>query len=180
MIIPHLMAATESSSSSGIGALGVSLEAFIIQLITFVFVFLILKRFAFTPIVNMLEKRHKTIEDGVKLGQKMEQEQAHLQEEAAKIIREAREEADRIIGDGQKEAREIIREAEKAGKRKVDAMLTDAEARIDEEADQARRKLEKEIASLISEATAAVVEEKVDSKHDSELIAKAIRERRNK
>jgi F-type H+-transporting ATPase subunit b len=179
MIIPHVMAATESSSS-GIGALGVSLEAFVIQLITFVFVFLLLKRFAFTPIGNMLEKRRKVIEDGVKLGQKMEQEQAHLQEEAAKIIREARQEADRIIGDGQKEAREIIREAEKAGKRKVDAMLVDAEARIDEEADQARRKLEKEIAGLIAEATEAVVDEKVDSKRDAQLIEKAIKERRNK
>src|SRR5690606_31237850 len=105
----------------------------VIQLVTFVLAILLLKRFAFKPVVRLLEERRKVIEDGVKLGQKMEREQAKLEETAAKIVREARHEADRIIGDGQKEARDILREAEKTGKRKTDAMLADAEARIQEE-----------------------------------------------
>lgn len=171
-------AAGHAEEATGLGALGVSLEAFIIQLFTFVLVFLLLKRFAFKPIGNMLEKRRQTIDDGVRLGQKLEREREKLDQEAAKVTREARHEADRIIANGHKEAREILRDAEKAANRKADAMLADAEARIHEETEQAKRKLEKDIVGLVSEATEAIVGEKVDPKKDAEIIEKVIRKRK--
>ncbi len=170
--------ASEETATSGIGALGISPSAFIIQLITFVFVFLLLKKFAFAPIVRMLEERRKTIDAGVKMGQQLEKEKAKLDGEVVQLMRDARTEADKIIGNGQKEARDIIREAEKVGQRKVDTMLKDAEARINEETEQAKRKLEKEIVGIVSEATEAIVDEKVDAGKDSELIGKALKGRK--
>ena len=53
--------------------------------------------------------------------------------------------------------------------------MTDAEARINEETEQAKRKLEKEIVGLVSEATEVIVDEKVDAKKDAALIAKALK-----
>jgi len=171
-------AAEHAEEATGLGALGVSAKAFIIQLITFVFVFLLLKKFAFKPIGNMLEKRRQTIDDGVRLGQKLERQREKMDQEAAKITREARHEADRIIANGHKDAREVLRDAEKAASRKTDAMLADAEARIHEESEQAKRKLEKDIVGLVSEATEAIVGEKVDPKKDAEIIEKVIRSRK--
>jgi F-type H+-transporting ATPase subunit b len=173
-MIPLVFAA-EEAQSSGIGALGISLSAFVIQLISFTIVILLLNKFAFKPIIRLLEERRKVIDDGVKMGQKLEIERAKLDAEVVKVMRDARVEADKIIGNGQKEAREIIREAEKVGARKVDIMLADAEARINEETEQAKRKLEKEIVGLVSEATEAIVDEKVDPKKDAELIDKALK-----
>ncbi|MES2971241.1 MAG: F0F1 ATP synthase subunit B [Patescibacteria group bacterium] len=167
-----------SAEASPLAALGVDAKSLIFQLITFTLVFLILKRFAFKPITKMLVERRKTIEDGVKLGQRMEKERAKLDSEITQVMRDARIEADKIIGNGQKEAREIIREAEKVGQRKVDTMLKDAEARINEETEQAKRKLEKEIVGIVSEATEAIVEEKVDATKDSKLIDKALKGRK--
>lgn len=173
-MIPILFASTEESAS-GIGALGVSPQAFIVQLITFTLVFLLLKKFAFAPIVRLLEERRKVIDNGVKMGQKLEKERAKLDAEVVKAMRDARTEADKIISNGQKEAREIIRDAEKAGARKVETMLSDAEARINEEKEQSKRKLEKEIVGMVSDATEAIVEEKVDAKKDAKLIDKALK-----
>lgn len=166
-------AAPEEHKSGGI--LGFSVEAFVFQLITFVLIFALLKKFAFDRIVKMLDKRHKTIEAGVKHGLEMEKERAHMQEQTAKIVREARHEADAIIGDAQKEGRELVREAEKSAHKKSEAMLVDAEARINEEARQAKHRLEKDIAGLVSEATEAVVGEKVDAKKDAAIIDKAVK-----
>jgi len=168
--------AAESSGSSG--ALGLSLSSFIIQLITFILVLLLLKKFAFKPIIRILDKRHQVIEDGVKLGEEMEKQREHLKEEELKIIAEARHQADRIIETGHKEAREIVREAEKSAKVKADSMMVDAEQRIKEETAQARRKLEKDIVGLVSEATETIVEEKVDAKKDAALIDKAMKGRK--
>ncbi len=158
--------------------LGLNASAFAIQLITFVLVFMVLKRFAFKPIARMLEKRRQTIEDGVKLGIRMEKERAKLDKEIADVMRDARAEADKIISNGQKEAREIIRESEKAGQRKVDAMISDAEARINEETKEAKHRLEKEIVGMVSEATEAIVEEKVDATKDAKLIEKALKKQK--
>lgn len=162
-------------SASGIGALGISPSAFIIQLISFVFVFLLLKKFAFKPIVNLLEERHKTIDDGVRMGLRMEKEKAKLDEEVAKTIREARASADQIISAAHKDARQVVRDAEKSALLKVDRIIDDAEARIAEESAHARRTLEKELIGLVSEATEAIVGEKVDSKKDLELVKKAMK-----
>lgn len=167
--------AANEASSSGIGALGVSPQAFLVQLITFVIVFLLLKKFAFTPIIKLLNERHKVIEDGVRMGLKMEKAKAKLDSDIAAAMSEARSEADKIIAGGHKEAREVVRDAEKTAQRKADSILADAEVRLKEEETHARRNLEKEIVGLVSEATEAVVGEKADAKTDQEIIAKVLK-----
>ena len=176
-MILNLFAAATEESSTGLGALGVDPKSFIFQIITFILVFILLKKFAFKRIGELLEQRRKVIDDGIRLGQKMEAEKAKLDENITKVMRDARVEADRIIADGHKEAREVVREAEKSGQKKVEAMIVDAEARLEEEANQAKRKLEKEIAGLVSEATEAVVGESMDDAKDSKLIDKALKDR---
>ncbi|MDQ2973604.1 MAG: F0F1 ATP synthase subunit B [bacterium] len=157
------------------GILGVSLESFVIQLITFILVFALLKKFAFNRIVKILDERHKVIDEGVRHGQNMKKEREDFEKQTGKIINESRHRADEIIGDAQKEGREIIREAEKAAHKKSEALLVDAEVRVEEEAKQAKRKLEREIVELVSEVTEALVEEKVDAKKDADLIDKALK-----
>lgn len=168
----------ESATEGGGGILGFSLSAFLVQLITFVLVFVLLKKFAFKPIVKMLEKRRQTIEDGIVLGEKMEKREAELEAHADKIVREARHEADKIIDNAHKESRELVRSAEKNARVKIDHMLKEAEAQIGEDTEKARRSLEKELVGLVSEATEAVVHEKVDARKDAEIVDKALRSRK--
>jgi F-type H+-transporting ATPase subunit b len=175
LILPTYFAVTEEATG---GILGLSLQAFVIQILTFILVFLLLKKFAFNRIVALLDKRHDVIEKGVRHGLEMEKEREKLEKETDKIVREARHGADEIIGDAQKEARDILREAEKTAHKKTELMLKDAESRINEEVEQARHKLEKDIAGLVSDVTEAIVEEKVDAKKDADLIDRAIKKKR--
>lgn len=177
-MIPFIFAATEEAESTGgASALGLSFSAFLIQMITFIIVFLILNKYAFKPIGKKLEERRQVIEDGVKMGLQLEKEKKQQDEEIAKITRDARHEADKIIATGHKEARAIMADTEKATARKVETMITDAEARINEESEQAKLKVEKDIINLVSEATEALVGEKVDPKKDAELIDKILKGR---
>lgn len=175
----NLLFAAEGAEHAAEGLpLGLDPKAFLIQLVTFVLVFMVLKRFAFKPITKMLEKRRQTIEDGVRLGQKLEKEKAKLDDEVARVMREARHEADKIIAAGHKDARAAIREAEKTAQVKAERILADAEERIGEETEHARRKLEKDLVGLVSEATETIVGEKVDAKKDAELVKKAMKGRK--
>lgn len=165
----------EDTHETESGILGVNGGAFVIQIVTFLFVFVILKKFAFNKIVKLLDERHKTISSGVRMGLEIEKEKARFDEELAQTMRGARHEADEIIAAANKDARAAVREAEISGQKKADAILVDAELRAAEESKQARLKLEKDIVGLVGEATEVIVGDKVDSVKDTEIIRKAMK-----
>lgn len=167
-----------AETSSGIGALGFDGIAFLIQLTTFVLIFLVLRKFAFKPIIKVLNERRETIESGVKLGEEMQKENAKLDVKIAKILQDTRTEADGIINDAQEAARQTVREAEDKAREKASGILKEAESRIEQDTARARQQLEKELVGLVSDATEAIIGEKVDAKKDAQLIDRALKEQR--
>jgi F-type H+-transporting ATPase subunit b len=173
----QLLFAAEESGGSPLKALGVDGKSFLFQLITFVLVFLILKKVAFGPISKVLARRRQTIDEGVKAGLEFEKQRARMETEHADIVRKARVEADQIMSNAHKEARDVIRDAEKVATRKADSLLSDAEVRIHEESERAKLSLEKDIVGLVAEVTEAVVGQKIDTKKDAEIIDKILKDR---
>src|SRR5665213_233515 len=105
-------------------------------------------------------------------------ERKQLEAKIDKTLHETRAKADDILAVAQQDARKVIADAEDAAKIKADQILTDAESRIKQETSKAWKDLQKDLASLVSEATEAIIDEKVDSKKDIELIDKALTARR--
>ena len=164
-------------STSGIGALGINAQAFLIQLVTFLIAFLVLRKFAFKPILKVLRERRELIESGVKLGEKMQQQEAELERKVADTLRTARTQADDILAQADDQARQTVQASEDKAREKAAALVAEAEGRIAQDTARARKKLEAELVGLISEATEAIIEEKVDSQKDAALIDKALKGR---
>ncbi len=165
-----------SEETSGLGALGVDGKAFLIQLITFILAFLVLKRFAFKPILKVLKERQDTIDKGVKLGEQMQKDKAEMDEKVADALHKARQEADKIISDAESSGRQSIQAAEDTARAKAEDMGNQASARMKQGTARAKKRLEKDLAGLVSEATEAILQEKIDAKKDSALIDRAIKE----
>lgn len=100
---------------------GVNLPAFIAQVVIVLIVYAILNKFAFGPVLAMLEQRRKRIEAGeadlVKIREQLEQAESKVQsmldeanDKAEKMISEARQSADALR---QQKTQEAISEAEK-------------------------------------------------------------------
>ena len=174
-----ILAATQfaAESSSGIGALGVDGKAFLIQLITFGLAFLVLQRYAFKPIIRMLEQRRQTIESGVALGEEMQKKQVELEKQVDTALAKARKDADGIIADARDAAKTVGADLEAKAKQRADGLVAAAEDRIAQDTKRARLKLEKELVGLVAEATEAVIGEKVDAKKDAKLIDAALKGR---
>jgi len=162
-------------SSSGIGALGLNLTSFLIQLGTFIIAFLVLRKWAFRPILTVLKERREMIEKGVSLGEKMQKEQAEMEQKVADALRDARTQADKIIADASSRGRQVIADAEAKAKEKSEMIIAGAEERIDQDIKVARSKLEKELAGLVADATETIIGEKVDTAKDASLIDKALK-----
>lgn len=164
-----------SEASAGIGALGVDGKAFVIQLITFVLAFFVLKKWAFGPIIRMMDERRRTIESGVSLGEKMRKDQAEMEAKVDAKLHEARQKADEIIASAEETSRQVVRDGEEKAKSKAASIIKEGKARVETEATISRKKLESELVGLVAEATEVILGEKVDAKKDGELIDKAIK-----
>ena len=165
-----------ADETSGIAALGFDPKAFLIQLITFLLAYLVLRRYAFGPILEVLKRRRETIESSVTLAEKLQKDQQEFEEKVEKMLQETRIKSDEIIRNAHENARGAIKEAEDKAREKTEVVMADAETRIATETARARQKLEKELAGLISEATEAIIEEKIDAKKDAALIGRALKE----
>ncbi|HSX43228.1 MAG TPA: F0F1 ATP synthase subunit B [Candidatus Saccharimonadales bacterium] len=175
-MITNLTHFAAAESADGIGALGVDGKALLIQLVTFVLAYLVLRKWAFGPIMKVLNERRQTIEDGVRIGEQMKKDQAELETKVEAALSEARAKAEGIIGDANESSRQIVREAEDKARAKADGILREADDRIAGETQRARKQLQGELVSLISDATEAIIGEKVDAKKDAELIDRALKE----
>lgn len=166
--------AAESAES---GVLGLNVQEFVIQLITFVLAILVLQKFAVKPILAKLNERRETIENGVNLGEKMKKDEAKFEAKVAAELKKARAEADSIIAQAHDSAREVAADIEAKAQSKASATLAEAEDRIKQDTARARHRLENELVGLISDATEAIIDEKVDARKDAQLIDKALKGR---
>lgn len=169
--------AAEETQAEGIAALGIDGQAFVIQLITFLLVFAVLYKFVFARIVDLLEKRRETIEEGVRLTSEMQSEKEKLEEEISKVHKDTRQAADNLISDSKDKASLIIKQAEEKSQVKGEQIIKDAKQKIIEESQRAKRMLEKEMVELIVDATEEVTREKLDTEKDRKLVTTILKER---
>ncbi len=165
-----------ASSASGIGALGINGSAFLIQLITFILAYIVLRRYAFKPILKVLQERREKIEQGVKLGETMQKKEHELEKRIDESLHKARLEADQIIADARSSAQSVIREAELAASKRSDVLINEAKSKINLEATQMKQKVESEIFELITKTSEVVIKKKLDSETDNKLISESLKE----
>ena len=178
--VVHLLAATEHAGAAaeeeaaGIAALGIDPWAILAQAVTFLVLFVVIKKFALEKIIKSLEERRQTIDKGVRLGYEMAEERAKLEAKIDAELRKTREQADQIIADAKKEAGEALKAAEAAAAQKVDAMLADADLRIEDNMQKARQELKAQMLEYVADATEVIIGEKLDAKKDEGLIKRAL------
>lgn len=175
-LLPINTFAKTAESAGGVAVLGIDGKTLIIQIATFVLVFLLLKKYAFGPIVKTLDARYEKIESSLDKAEKLEEANQKAEAEVQKLLRQARTEAEEIIAKSRDEAGAIISDASNAAEAKAKKILADSLAKIDQQAEKTQEELKKQTLELVSQATAALLGEKVDAKKNEQLIKKALSE----
>ena len=112
---------------------GVSWQKFGAQTILFLIVYLVLKKFAFGPVVAMFEERRRRIEEGQLNAEKIKKQLAESEVRCQEILRKANADAQRIIEEGrtsseahsQKATQQAIKDAESIIARAHEAVVLD-------------------------------------------------------
>lgn len=121
---------------------------FIAQIINFLIIVYLLKRFLYKPVINMLEERQKKIAEGIKSSEEAEKKLQETIQKEETIIRKAQEEARKLIDDAKIEQAQMMQRAEEATQAKIDKMLQKAREQITFETAQTEKRLEAHISRL--------------------------------
>jgi F-type H+-transporting ATPase subunit b len=165
----------QADSSGGLGAFQLNIKDFVIQLITFVLVLLILRKWVVPKLVATMDQRRQALEQSLVDAQATEEALAKAEARAEDILSKARAQADEALAEAKDAGSGIIAKAETAAAERAELIIKEAESRLAEERDKLRTELRAELADLVSDATAKIIHEKLDQKRDMSLIERAIK-----
>lgn len=154
--------------------LGIDYKLLIAQIVNFLVLLFILYRFAYRPVLAMLEKRARRIEKGLKDAAEAKKELKAAYKKEEEILKKAHREAKNIIEKMHKQAEKAQAEIIVETKKQTDKMVKDAKVQIEREKEKTVQEIKAEIGSLVVAAAEKVIGERVDEKKDKELIERAI------
>ena len=121
--------------------LGIEPKLLVAQIVNFLIIVFVLSKLLYKPILNMLAKRKKEIEEGLKLTEKMRVEEEKFQQKKQKMLETTRGEAAAILEEARKQAKEEEKEIIAAAHKEADIIIVKGKA----EAERARVEMEKGI-----------------------------------
>jgi len=155
-------------------SLGIDLKLVIAQLINFGILFWLLSKFAYKPIMNLLEERQKKIEQGLADAAASAKKLADVESKTAKMLESTEKEADKILSDAKitakAEADEMIGKATDQAERTLKNAEKDAEAAKNSIVSEAK----KELSGVVVMALDKIVGSQLDDEHKKKLSDKAI------
>jgi len=137
----------------------------------FLFVVFTMK-YVWPPIINALEKRKKTIADGLAAGEKGHQELELAQQRFEAMVKEGKMKAAEIIAQAQKRHDEIVDEAKVAARKESEWIREGARSEIEQEKEIARQTLRQQVAQLALLGAEQILMREVDRKVHNDVLNK--------
>jgi F-type H+-transporting ATPase subunit b len=130
---------------------GIKPVLLVAQIVNFLIILYIIKKFLLKPILEVLDKRKLSIKEGLKQAEdsKILLEKTSIHEK--EILKQAREESKKLLEETKKQRDQIIRDAENSAKQQAQKILEDAKKQIYFEAKEAQKELSMQISGLTVE-----------------------------
>lgn len=135
---------------------GLTLGKFLAQVITFFIVFTVLKKFAFGPILGMLEQRRQRIADGEAKLEKIARDSAEAAKNSRAIIDKAEADAARLVKEADDAAKAIQERRQQEAVSSANTIIAKAREAAQLEQEQLMSQLKREFGRMVSDATSRV------------------------
>ncbi|MBE7172575.1 MAG: F0F1 ATP synthase subunit B [Williamsia sp.] len=144
------------------------LGLFLWTLIAFIIVFLILRKFAWKPILSSLNEREKTIADSLASAQQVKAEMAQLKSENEALLAKAQQERATLIKEAKVTSDKMIAEAKDRAKTEYDRIIADAQAAIEQQKMAALTDVKNQVGNLVIEVAEKVLRRELSDKAEQE------------
>ncbi|PRX35761.1 ATP synthase F0 subcomplex B subunit [Orenia metallireducens] len=150
--------------------ISLDLTTFVLQLINFMVLYFVLKRFLFGPITNLMNDRSEKISDQIDQAIERENEAEQLKAEYQQRLQDAKAEAQDIIEDSRRRAQrnkeDLINEAKSEANQKIER----AEQEISRAKQQAVESLKDEVTNISIQMTKQLLEKSINTELQEKTI----------
>jgi len=140
--------------------------------ICFVLLILLLKKYAWKPILKALDEREKSIESALSQAQEARSKIEDLQKDQAQIIREAKKERELILNEAKKLAEEYRSQQQKVVNEEMAQKMLRVKESIEMEKRAAINELKENVAILSVEIAEGILEKKLNLDTENEEFIK--------
>lgn len=126
--------------------------------ITFLVVLLILTKFGFPVIINMVNERKAFIDDSLQKAREANERLANIQKEGESILQEAREKQSLILKEAAATRKSIVEKAQQQARQESARMLDEARNEIESEKQAAITEIRNQVAMLSVEIAEKVLQ----------------------
>lgn len=134
------------------------------SLITFGLLLIILKKFAWKPILGAIDERENGIKNALEAADKARKEMENLKADNERILNEARAEREAMLKDARDIKTKMVSDAKEEAQQQATKMIAQAQEAIENEKRSAMAELKSHVATLSIEIAEKVVRQELDSK----------------
>ncbi|MGB2152417.1 MAG: F0F1 ATP synthase subunit B [Flavobacteriaceae bacterium] len=151
-----------------------SLGLFFWQLLLFVALLLLLKKFAWKPILDAVNERETSIKDSLSAAQKARDEMQAVQADNKRILKEARAERDALLSEAKKASTQMINQAKEDAKVEAEKITAQAQEMIQNEKKAAINDLKNQVAQLSVDIAEKVLQTELKDKAAQEKLVEEL------
>ena len=154
-----------------------SFGLFFWQLLIFIFLVLLLKKFAWKPILDTVNERESSIKDAMSEADKARNEMAAIQESNQKVLKEATTEREALLKDARNTGAEIVAQAKTDAKTEANKIISQAQEAIQNEKRAAVNELKNQVAQISLEIAEKVIDTELANKDkQAQLVDKLLKD----
>lgn len=147
------------------------LGVFFWTVVAFLLVWAILRKFAWKPILNMLNERDASIENALNAAENARSEMQKLEAKNQEIIKSAKLEREKLLKEAHEIKNSMIVEAREQAKGEASRMIENANKEIRAERDKAFSEIKKEIVDYSIQIAEKVLRKKFEDKQEQVQLA---------
>jgi F-type H+-transporting ATPase subunit b len=141
-----------------------SIGLFFWQLVLFIGLVLLLRKFAWKPILDAVEKREDGIQNALDAAENAKLEMQNLQADNEKLLKEARAEREEMLKEAREMKNKMIEDAKTEASESAAKLVAQAQASIESEKKAAIADLKSQVANLSVEIAEKVVRTELSNK----------------
>ena len=151
-------------------ALGFHWPSLIAYLLNFTILLIVLSKFAYKPILKILDDRSSNIKDSLELADKVREESAQQQAQLDDQLVEARKQGQSIIEDARSAAEKLSDQEREKSKKEAEEFLVKAKNDIERERDSAMDELRSNFGGLAVSAAEQIIQRSLDENTHKDII----------
>jgi F-type H+-transporting ATPase subunit b len=144
------------------------------MLLSFVILFVILRKYAWPGILKGINERNKHIEDALMSAQAAKEQLDKFRHESTELITRAKEEQIKILQEGKQIKDSIISEAKEQARVEAEKIIDEAHSFIKKQREESIKEIDRKVANLSIDVAEIILRKKLEDVDEQKALARKL------